>query len=476
MINAIFKPLRIGGDSIQTVEQIAVINPYTGKPAGAVASATRQHMQQAIATASGYEAHLTRHERSQILLKAAHMIGERAKSLAQQVVAETGLCLKDARNEVCRTQDVLALASSLCLQEDADVYAGDVTSAGKARKTLTFREPVTAIGVITPFNHPLCQVAHKVAPGIATNNCIVLKPSEKTPISAYDFAEILFESGLPPEMLSVVTGPAVEMADELVHSEKIEVLAFTGSTAVGRILAQNATYKRLLLELGGNDALIVLPDANLDDAADLAVRGAFGNSGQRCTAIKRILIADEKADEFASKVVERAAKLVCGDPNREETDVGTVIDENSARIIEQRVTDAINDGARLLLGHQRQGALYYPTVLDKVSPESTLVAQETFGPVAPIIRFKEIDEAVQIVNGTEFGLSAGVCTNHWPSALQFIRRLKVGSINIGEIPSYRTEMTPFGGIKGSGLGHKEGLVEAMRFYTNVKAVSVPWFG
>ncbi len=477
MVNqSYYEPLLIGGNQIETTDRISVYNPFTKGLTGEVSSASREQIQKAIDVAANYEAGLTRHERSRILSKAAQLMEDCAEDLAQLVIAETGLCWKDAKNEVCRAQDVLTFASALCLQEDADIYAGDVNRDGKTRKILTFREPVTSIGVITPFNHPLCQVAHKVAPGVATNNCVILKPSEKTPLSAYRFAKILHESGLPPEMLSVVTGPAVEMADELVQSKDVEVLAFTGSTAVGKILAQKASYKKLLFELGGNDALIVLPDANLDESADLAVRGAFGNSGQRCTAIKRILVAEEKADDFVNKVVGRAAKLVCGDPSNKETDVGTVIDENSARQIEKRVDGAIKDGAKLLLGHKRQGALYHPTVLDHVSPASTLVAEETFGPVAPIIRFKTNEDAIRIVNGTEFGLSAGVCTSHWPSALQFIKRLRVGSVNIGEVPSFRTEMSPFGGVKGSGLGHKEGLVEAMRFYTNVKTVSVLWFG
>jgi acyl-CoA reductase-like NAD-dependent aldehyde dehydrogenase len=277
-------------------------------------------------------------------------------------------------------------------------------------------------------------------------------------------------------MLSIVTGPAAALADKFVESKHIEVLAFTGSTSVGYQIAQKASYKRLLLELGGNDALVVLPDADINEAINLATQGAFGNSGQRCTAIKRILVQENIANNFANKLAINAAKLICGNPFEKETDVGTVINEESARMIEQRVSNAINDGAKLLVGHKRQGALYTPTVLDDVSSTSELVMQETFGPVAPIIHFETIDEAIGIINKTEFGLSAGLCTNHWPTIMKFVQQLKVGSVNVGEVPSYRTEMSPFGGVKGSGLGSKEGLVEAMRFYTNVKTLSVPWLG
>ena len=475
MDDNIFQPLLIGGQNVKTDVRISVINPYTQECIGYVGSATHMQMDDAIHIAATYVPALTRYQRSTILGKAAELIKDRADQLAYQVIAESGLCWKDATNEVCRTQDVFSIAAALCIQEDGDVFAGDISAHGKNRKIISFREPVTAVGAITPFNHPLCQIAHKVAPAVATNNCVVLKPSEKTPLSAYKIAEILYEAGLPREMISVISGPAVMLADKLLASEQIEVLAFTGSTSIGRSLAKKAPYKRLLLELGGNDALVVLPDADIDEAVDLALRGAFGNSGQRCTAIKRILVIEELADLFADKLASKAAKLICGNPFQKETDVGTVINEEAACVVEQRVINAIKEGAKLLVGHKRQGALYTPTVLDHVSSTSTLVVQETFGPVAPIIRFKTIEEAILIINGTDFGLSAGLCTNHWPWIMQFVQQLKVGSINVREIPGYRTELSPFGGIKGSGLGSKEGLVETMRFYTNVKILSVPWF-
>ncbi len=470
-----FQPLLIGGQRVLTDEHIAVVNPYTQECIGYVGSATLMQMEDAIHIAAAYVPSLTRYQRSRILGKVAELVKKCADQLAYQVIAESGLCWKDAMNEVCRTQDVFSIAAALSIQEDGEVFAGDISAHGKNRKIISFREPVTAIGAITPFNHPLCQIAHKVAPAVATNNCVVLKPSEKTPFSAYRIAEILYEAGLPREMLSVISGQAMMLVDKLVTSEQIEVLAFTGSTSIGRCLAQKAPYKRLLLELGGNDALVVLPDADIDEAVDLALRGAFGNSGQRCTAIKRILVSDELADLFADKLAAEAAKLKCGNPFQIETDVGPVISEEAACAIEQRVTDAIKEGAKLLVGHKRQGALYTPTVLDHVAATSSLVVHETFGPVAPIIRFKTIEEAILIINGTEFGLSAGLCTNNWPWIMRFVQQLKVGSINVREIPGYRTEMSPFGGIKGSGLGSKEGLFEAMRFYTNVKTLSVPWF-
>jgi putative phosphonoacetaldehyde dehydrogenase len=330
------------------------------------------------------------------------------------------------------------------------------------------------ITAITPFNHPMNQVAHKVVPSIATNNRMVLKPSEKVPLSALLFADILYEAGLPPEMLSVLTGDPAEIADELLTNPAVDLITFTGGVAIGKHIAAKAGYRRVVLELGGNDPIIVLDDADLDEASTLAVQGSYKNSGQRCTAVKRLLVQAGVAERFTELVVEKTRAWRHGDPRDEHNEMGTVIDEAAARLFETRVDEAIAQGARLLQGHRREGALYAPTVIDRVDPAMTVVREETFGPVSPIIRFGTVDEAIAIANGTAYGLSSSLCTNRLDLVRRFVNELHVGTVNVREVPGYRLELTPFGGIKDSGLGYKEGVQEAMKSFTNLKTYSLPW--
>lgn len=318
-------------------------------------------------------------------------------------------------------------------------------------------------------------MSHKIAPAIATNNRVVLKPTELTPLTALALADLLYEAGLPPEMLSVVTGNPSTMGDAMITDPDADLVTFTGSVRVGKHIASTAGYKRIVLELGGNDPLIVMEDADLDKAAELAVAGATKNSGQRCTAVKRILVVESVAEAFSMLVVEKARRLQCGDPMNPDTDIGTVINERSAMMFEARVKDAEGLGAEVLHGAPRQGALFPPTVVDRVPFDCELVHEETFGPVIPIIRCpNDIAEVIRISNSTAYGLSSGVCTNRFDYISRFVAELEVGTVNIWEVPGYRIEMSPFGGIKDSGLGYKEGVVEAMKSFTNVRTWSMPW--
>jgi len=302
----------------------------------------------------------------------------------------------------------------------------------------------------------------------------VLKPSEKVPLSALLLADILYEAGLPPPMFQVVTGDPAEIADELLTNPAIDLVTFTGGVAIGKHIASRIGYRRTVLELGGNDPLIVMDDADIEEAASLAAAGSYKNSGQRCTAVKRILVQHAVADEFVTRLVEKTRAWRYGDPTDEAVDMGTVIDEKAAQLFEARVGAAIGQGALLLCGNQRRGALYSPTVIDHVRPEMTVVHEETFGPVSPVMRFGTLDEAIGIVNGTAFGLSSGVCTNRLDVITRLVGELHVGSVNVREVPGYRLELTPFGGIKDSGLGYKEGVLEAMKSFTNTKTYSLPW--
>jgi phosphonoacetaldehyde dehydrogenase len=470
--------MRIAGAFVDTDERVEVFNPYTNKIIGTVPAARSEHVRDAFAKARAFKPRLTRYERQKILLRTADILAERKEQFARLITAESGLCWRDSLYEAGRAYDVYSFAGQLTIKDDSEVFSCDISPQGKARKIFTMRTPLLgAISAITPFNHPLNMVSHKIAPAIATNNRIVLKPTELTPMTALALADVLYEAGLPPEMLSIVTGNPHSMGDAMITDPDADLITFTGSVRVGKHIATNAGYKRLVLELGGNDPLIVMEDADLEKAAELAVVGATKNSGQRCTAVKRILCVEAVADEFAALVLARAKKLKCGDPMDPSVDVGTVIHERAATEFERRVNDAVQNGARLLHGNDRKGALYPPTVVDHIPYTCELVMQETFGPVIPIIRVpNDIDSVIRISNATAFGLSSGVCTNRLDYITRFVNELDVGTVNVWEVPGYRIEMSPFGGIKDSGLGYKEGVQEAMKSFTNVKTYSLPWSG
>jgi phosphonoacetaldehyde dehydrogenase len=469
------EPMRIAGKRVEGEGVIEVENPYTGAIIGTVPKARVADVARAFELAHGFKARLSRHERAEILRKAGALLLARKTEIAALITAESGLSLKDTHYEVGRACDVFAMAGHQCLIDDGQVFSCDISPQGKKRRIFTQRDPLLgAISAITPFNHPLNQVAHKVAPSIATNNRMVLKPSEKTPLTALVLADILYEAGLPPEMFSVVTGEPATIADELITNPHADLITFTGGVSVGKYIAARAGYRRMVLELGGNDPIFIMEDADLDKAAALAASGSYKNSGQRCTAVKRIFAQGSIADAFVERLLAETRKVKFGDPANPDTDMGTVIDEAAAKSMEAKVQTAIGQGAKLLCGHTRKGALYAPTVIDHVRQEMTVVAEETFGPVSPVIRFADIDEAIRLSNATPYGLSSGVCTNRLDWITRFVSELNVGTVNVWEVPGYRIELSPFGGIKDSGLGYKEGVQEAMKSFTNVKTYSLPW--
>ncbi len=475
MIN---EAMRIAGEKVISDKTINVEYPFTGEVIGTVPAGTAEHARKALDIAANYQPKLTRYERQKILQTAAEVLVKRKEEISDIITLELGISKQDSLYEVGRAFDVFSLTAQLCILDDGEIFSCDLTPHGKARKIFTIREPLTAISAITPFNHPLNMVAHKIAPSIATNNCTVCKQTELTPLTAMVLADVLYEAGLPPEMFSVVTGWPQDIGSEMIKNPNIDLITFTGSVGVGKLIAEQAGYKRTVLELGGNDPLIVLNDLDGDDlkkAVELAVTGATKNSGQRCTAVKRILVQESIADQFVEMALERAKKIKFGDPMNMETDLGTVVNAQAAELFDKRVSMAEEDGAKILYHPGREGALLPPIVVDHVDPKSELVLEETFGPVIPIIRVPNDDEAVmKISNSTAFGLSSGVCTNNFMRAKKYIQGLNVGTVNIWEVPGYRIEMSPFGGIKDSGLGYKEGVIEAMKSFTNVKTFSLPW--
>tara|TARA_B100001123_G_scaffold50251_1_gene51844 strand:- start:451 stop:1890 length:1440 start_codon:yes stop_codon:yes gene_type:complete len=470
--------MRIAGKKVDAEKNIDVYYPYSNQVIGTVPAGTAEHAKQALDIAANFKPKLTRYERQQILQKTAEELVRRKDEISDVITYELGISKQDSLYEVGRAFDVFSLTAQLCILDDGEIFSCDLTPHGKARKIFTIREPLTAISAITPFNHPLNMVAHKIAPSIATNNCTVCKQTELTPMTAMILADVLYEAGLPPEMFSVVTGWPEDIGLEMIKNPNIDLITFTGSVGVGKHIAEQAGYKRTVLELGGNDPLIVLNDLNDDDlkkAVELAVTGATKNSGQRCTAVKRILCQDKVADKFVEMALERAKKIKFGDPMDMQTDLGTVVNAEAAELFDKRVSMAEDDGAKVLYHPGRNGALLPPIVVDNINYKSELVREETFGPVIPIIRVPDQDEEViKISNSTAFGLSSGVCTNNFNRAKNYIQELNVGTVNIWEVPGYRIEMSPFGGIKDSGLGYKEGVIEAMKSFTNVKTFSLPW--
>jgi putative phosphonoacetaldehyde dehydrogenase len=466
--------MRIGGEREDAPTRFDVLNPYDDSLVGTCPRASRDQVRRAFRLAQEYRPQLSRYERQQILLRTADLIAQRRDELAALITAESGLSLKDSRYEAGRACDVFRLAAHLCIVDDGQTFACDISPHGQARRIVSHREPLPGvISAITPFNHPLNRVAHKVAPAVATGNRMVCKPTELTPLTALRLADLLYEAGLPPAMFQVVTGLPDDVGEEMVVNEHVELVTFTGSVAVGKLIARRAGYRRTVLELGGNDPLIVMEDADLDRAADLAVSGATRNSGQRCTAVKRVLAVEEVADALVDRIAQRAGALRCGDPADPATDVGTVITARAARLFQHRVELAVAAGAVLVLGNEPSGALYPPTVVDRVPFDCELVREETFGPVIPVIRCRDLEDVVRVSNSTAFGLSSGVCTNRLDHVQRLVRELQVGTVNVWEVPGFRTEMSPFGGVKDSGLGYKEGVLEAMRCFSNVKTVSMP---
>lgn len=464
----------VAGEPVVSQSSLKVCNPYTGKLVGEVKTASREDLERAIALGVDYQCSLTRYERSQILSKTAEIIAERREIFARGITDETGLCMRESRYEVGRALDVLSFAAIAALEDDGDIYSCDISPNGKQRKIYTLREPLNIVAAITPFNHPLNTVIHKLAPAIAVGSPVILKPSEKTPLTSFRLADALYEAGLPKPMLSVLLGPTSDISEPLVTDKRVDLVSFTGSVAVGKRISETAGYKKLVLELGGNDPLIVLANGDLDLAVKLACEGAFRNSGQRCTAVKRILVEESIVEAFTERMLAKVGEYPAGDPYDEDTRVGTVIDEASAIYLETVVNEASQAGARVLVGGKRRGALMEPTILDRVPRDARMIVHESFGPLAPIVAVKDLDDAIAVANSTDYGLSSGVVTESLPDAIKAIKSLRTGTVNINEVPGYRIEKSPFGGIKDSGLGIKEGVIEAMKCMTTVKTYSLPW--
>lgn len=463
-------PTRNKGMRATEKHSLSIKNPYTAEAIAEVPLLSGAEILNTVESSASFRSTLTSFERYVILHRASELVLERKEEIATLITRESGLSLKDTTHEVERTRNVLLLSAEAAKAQEGKVYQSDVVPQTTSRMAFTIREPVGLVLAITPFNHPLNQVSHKVGPAIAMNNTVLLKPSMKTPLSAIRFRELLLEAGLPPQMLTVLTCDIQTEGRFLLSHPLIDMVTFTGSTQTGEKIAREIGVKKSLMELGGNDVCVLCEDADINSLLEIIIRGGLGNSGQRCTSIKRLLCHEYIADSVVDLLKEKISSIKVGDPLNPATQMGTVIDEEAAILIERRIRQACDQGATLVTGGVRNGALLEPALLDHVSPDMEIVAKETFGPILPMIRFKSDEEAIHIANNTEYGLQAGVCTQNLKRAMYYAHKLKTGAVHINQASGYRVESWPFGGIKKSGVG-KEGVERACLEMTTEKLIS-----
>jgi succinyl-CoA reductase len=462
---------------------IHVIDPSTGTSIGEAPVATASEATAAVEAAAAAEESwgtTPGYVRAKVLRAAAVRLQNDRETMARLIATEVGKPIVDARVEVDRAVGVYELAAEEVRQLGGESFPADAYERppGNERRFLfTVRDPIGVVVAIGPFNFPLNLLSHKIAPALAAGNPVVAKPTSAAPFTALRLAEHLVAAGVPKGVLNVVIGPGRSVGDVLVEHPRTRLITFTGSTEVGKGIAEKAGRhaKRVILEMGGMDPFVVLDDAPLDVAVPAAVRGAFSYSGQVCTASKRILVQDAVGDRFARTMAERAQALRVGPAIEETTEVGPLIDQASVARMEELVADARAHSAKVLVGGSRPegtvGSFYQPTVIDQVSEEARVAREEPFGPIVPIIRFRDLDDAVRIANSTPYGLQASVYTRDISRGFALAKRIRAGGVHLNDPTTLRWDALPFGGVKESGLG-REGLRYAMQEMTEVKLVSV----
>ena len=469
--------LRIAGRKVETGARLEVRYPWDNRLVGTVPRATPELVAEAFQIACDYKPKLTRYQRQKILLKTADLLVSRKEELSRLITLESGLCLKDSLYEVGRAYDVFTFAGQLCLMDDGQTFSCDLTPHGKPRKIFTLRQPLNAISAITPFNHPLNMVAHKLAPAFATNNCVVLKPTELTPLTALFLADTLYEAGLPPQMLSVITGNPSDIGDAMIVDPHADLITFTGSVRVGKYIAEKAGYKRIVLELGGNDPLIVMEDADLDLAVDLAIKGGFSLTGQACTGTSRILVVPSVKQAFTDKLLARVAALKIGNGMQPGLDLGPLATEKQLQTVLKYIAIGKSE-ARLLCGGERltgaefdKGYYVSPAVFTDVKNSMRIAQEEIFGPVLAIIEVADFDDALRQANDSQYGLSASIVTMNPRYMHVFTNEIQAGTVKINRTTTGNLVNAPFGGLKNSSTStFRESGRAGLEFFTQVKTV------
>jgi acyl-CoA reductase-like NAD-dependent aldehyde dehydrogenase len=461
------------GENVDTEKYRPLYNPFNGEKIADVAEASIQDVVRAIDAAEGAAsamAGMEAHKRADILQKVADFIQEDREECARIIAEESSKPLKAARAEVDRTIMTYSFASQEARRIHGETIPLDAAPGGEGRVAYTVKEPLGVIAAITPFNFPMNLVAHKVGPALAAGNTVVLKPASQTPLSAYKIASYFHRAGLPAGALNVVTGSGKSVGDVLVSDDRVKKVTFTGSPAVGKYIRENAGLKRVTLELGSNSALIVDTGTNLKKVMPRIVSGAFSNQGQVCISIQRIYVQDTIAEEFTALFIEEARNLKVGNPLDEETDIAAMISENDVTRAKSWIQTAVENGAELALGGDSEQQVLNPTVLLNAKPTDKISCEEVFAPVVHINTFNEFDEAIARVNESQFGLQAGVYTNDLQKAFKASKALHVGGVMINDIPTFRVDHMPYGGVKMSGTG-REGIKYAIEEMTELKLVS-----
>jgi len=466
------KKLFIGGQWVDTGTYMDVLNPYDGSVVDTICTASAELTKQAIDAA--FEArdtmkHLPAARRGKILDNMAALIERDKEEIAALLCAEAGKGIMFARGEAGRTAENFKFAADEARRLSGELVPYDASESGTNRFGYFKRYPIGVIGAITPFNFPLNLVAHKVGPAIAAGCPIVLKPASTTPLTAHKVTELLLEAGLPACGINLVVGSGSVVGNTMVESDRIAMITFTGSPSVGLDIKAKAGIKKVTLELGSNSAAIVHEDADIRYAVPKCVIGAFANSGQVCISIQRIYIHESRYDEFRNMFVDAVKASRNGDPKDEKTLVGPMIEEREAIRAEGWIKEAVSQGAVVAVGGNRKGTLLEATVLENTNEQMTIVREEVFGPVVCIMKYKTLDEVIERVNDSQFGLQAGIFTDNIQNAFKAIDRLEVGGVMINDMPTFRVDQMPYGGVKLSGTG-REGPRFAVEEMTELKTV------
>jgi len=462
----------VGGKALSSGKTYELRLPYDGSFTARVAEGDETSLEAACSAAAAGAAAMalmSNAERSDLLFRVVSLLNDNAAELSELLTLETGKPIKESRIEADRAQQTLIASAIVARELTGEAIPIDGSPIGKGRLAMTIREPLGIIGAITPFNLPLNLALHKVGPALAGGNAIVHKPSEQTPLSAIRLAQLFTEAGAPAGAYNVVTGDGAKIGQQLVRDPRIRMITFTGSVEVGKEIKNNAGLKRVTLELGGNSGLIVDHDADLDLAVSRAVPGCFLLSGQTCLSVQRIYAHESVLSAFTTRFLTAMEALQIGHPMEESTDISSLISEAEAKRVESWIEDAIKLGAKLIKGGKRTGATITPAVLQHVPAEAKMSCDEIFGPVVALNSFSDLNDAIHAVNETPYGLQAGIFTRDLTRAFDAARRLKVGGVIINDIPGFRADQMPYGGVKNSGLG-REGPRYAIEEMTEMKLI------
>lgn len=456
----------IGGQWRRSETTEPVHNPFTGKILGEVFLAGKADAEAAIQStvdAAREMGDLPSHARYHLLQRIAGAIYDRREEFARLITGEAGKPITDAKREVNRAVQTFTVAAEEAKRIPGEVIPLDWMPGTDSHLGILRRFPIGPVLGITPFNFPLNLVAHKVAPALAAGNPILIKPAPQAPLTALLLGEVAVEAGVPPGGLNIL--PCQNMvAEQLVVDARFKLLSFTGSAAVGWMLKSKCGKKKVVLELGGNAGVIIEPDADLDYAAQRCAAGGFGYAGQTCISVQRIFVHHSIADLFTTKLMMQVARLKAGDPSDESVVVGPLIDQRAAQRVEEWIAEAVSQGARVLLGGKRSGAVVEATVLSNVTPAMKVSCQEVFGPVVTVTPYRHFEEAIETLNQSDYGLQAGVFTQDVNKVFHAFRTLEVGAVLVNEIPTFRADHMPYGGVKDSGIG-REGVRAAIEDMT-----------